>query len=213
MTFTLTVQELATAMPPPVRLMLPEPATAVSVPPQLLTAPFGVATNTLAGNVSLKATPACGSALAAGLAMVKVRVETPFGAIVDGENALAIEGGPSTWIVAVADTPVPPSVDVTLLVVLTFEPAVVPVMFTLNVQEALAPRVAPERLMALVFCVAVIVPPPQLPVKPLGVEITRPVGKTSLKPTPVSMLELGLLIVKLRLVLPPMGMLAAPNAF
>ena len=212
-TFTLTVQELATAMLPPVRLMLPEPATAVSAPPQLLTAPFGVATNTLAGNVSVKATPAWGSAFAAGLVMVKVRVETPFGPIVDGENALAIDGGASTWIVAVADPPVPPSVEVTLPVVFTFEPAVVPVTFTLNVHEALGPRLAPERLMVVVFWVAVIVPPPQLPVKPLGVEMTRPAGRPSVKPTPVSVLASGLLMVKLRLVLPPTGMLAAPNAF
>ena len=93
MTFTLTVQELATAMLPPLRLMLPEPATAVSIPPQLLTAPFGEATNTLPGNVSVKATPASGSAFAGGLVMVKVRVETPFGAMLDGLNALAIDGG------------------------------------------------------------------------------------------------------------------------
>src|SRR5215469_14803607 len=111
-------------MLPPVRLMLVPPAVAVAVPPQVLLKPFGVATNTLAGNVSVKATPACGSGLAAELLMVKVSVETPFGAIVDGLNALAIDGGPSTSIVAVADPPVPPSVEVTLLVVLVFEPAV-----------------------------------------------------------------------------------------
>lgn len=145
-TFTLTVQELATAMLPPVRLTLPEPATALSVPPQLLTAPFGLATTSLAGNVSLKATPASGSRLTAGLVMVKVRVETPVGAIVDGLNALAIDGGASTWSVAVAVPPVPPSLEVTLPVVFTFEPAVVPVTFTLNVQEELADRVAPLRL-------------------------------------------------------------------
>jgi hypothetical protein len=30
-----------------------------------------------------------------------------------------------------------------------------------------------------------MVPPPQLPVRPLGVEIMRPAGRVSLKPTPV----------------------------
>jgi hypothetical protein len=34
--------------------------------------------------------------------------------------------------------------------------------------------------------VAVIVPPPQLPVKPLGVETTKPAGNVSLKPIPPS---------------------------
>ena len=213
MTFTLAVQELAIAMLPPVRLMLPEPATAVSVPPQLLTAPFGVATNTLAGKVSVKATPAWGSAFAAGLVMVKVRVETPFGPIVNGENALANDGGPSTWMVAIADPPVPPCVDVTLVVVLTFEPAIVPVTFTLKVQELFAARVPPLRLITPVPCVAVIVPPPQEPVNPLGVETTKPEGNVSLNATPVNPLPvLGFWMVKLRLVDPFRGMLAAPNA-
>jgi len=211
-TFTLTVQELATAMLPPLRLMLPEPATAVSVPPQLLTAPFGVATNTLPGSVSLNATPNWESGFPAGLVIVKVRVETPFGAIVEGLNALAIDGGASTWIVAVAVPPVPPCVEVTLLVVFTFEPAVVPVTFTLNVQEEFTDRVAPLRLTTPVPCVAVIVPPPQDPVSPLGVETTKPEGNVSLNPMPVNPLPvLGFCIVKLRLVDPLTGMLAAPK--
>src|SRR5215469_14220047 len=199
-------------MLPPLRLMLAEPATAVSVPPQLLTAPFGEATNTLPGNVSLKATPASGSGFPAGLVIVKVRVETPFGAIVEGLNALAIDGGASTWIVAVADPPVPPSVEVTLLVVLVFDPAVVPLTLTLNVQEEFAGRVAPLSLTIPVPCVAVIVPPPQDPVSPLGVETTKPEGNGSLNPMPVNPLPVfGFCIVKLRLVDPPNGMLAAPN--
>jgi hypothetical protein len=211
-TFTLTVQELATAMLPPVRLMLVPPAVAAAVPPQPLLKPFGMATTTLAGNESLKATPAKGSGLAAGLVMVKVSVETPPGAIADGLNALAIDGGPSTWMVAVAVAPVPPSLEVTLLVVFTFTPAAVPVTFTLNVQEPLAASVPPLRLTTPVPCVAVIVPPPQDPVSPLGVEITRPEGKVSLNPIPVRVLELfALLIVKLSDVLPFNGMLAVPN--
>lgn len=59
---------------------------------------------------------------------------------------------------------------------------------------------------------AVIVPPPQVPVRPLGVEITRPAGRVSLKPTPVSVVVALLFwMVKLRLVEPFNGMLAAPN--
>jgi hypothetical protein len=46
---------------------------------------------------------------------------------------------------------------------LFFTPAVVPVTFTLNVQFELAARVAPVSETVPVFCVAVIVPPPQDP--------------------------------------------------
>ena len=58
-----------------------------------------------------------------------------------------------------------------------------------------------------------IVPAPQVPVRPFGVEITRPAGNVSLKPTPVSAVVVLLFwIVKVRLVEPFSGMLAAPNA-
>jgi hypothetical protein len=62
----------------------------------------------------------------------------------------------------------------------------VPVTFTENVHEVLCASVAPVRLITLVACVAVIVPPPQLPTRPLGVETTKPAGNVSLNPTPVS---------------------------
>ena len=62
----------------------------------------------------------------------------------------------------------------------------VPVTFTENVHEELAARLAPDRLITFVPWVAVMVPPPQLPVSPLGVEITSPAGSVSLKPTPVN---------------------------
>ena len=101
--------------------------------------------------------------------------------------------------------------EVILLVVFTLGPAVVPVTLTLNVHDELAARVAPDRLMALVFCVAVIVPVHVL-LRPLGVEIIRPAGKVSLNPIPVSMAEtFGLLRLKLSDVLPFKGMLAAPK--
>ena len=65
-------------------------------------------------------------------------------------------------------------------------PAAIPVTFTENVQELLAAIVPPLRLITLVPAVAVIVPPPQEPVRPFGVETTKPAGSVSLKPTPVS---------------------------
>ena len=55
-----------------------------------------------------------------------------------------------------------------------------------DVHELFAAMVPPERLIVLVPAVAVIVPAPQVPVKPFGVEITRPAGNVSLNATPVS---------------------------
>src|SRR6478735_751466 len=115
-------------------------------------------------------------------------------------------------MLAEAVPPVPPSVEVTLPVVLFCVPAAMPVTLTENVHEAEAARLAPVRLMTFVACVAVMVPLPQLPVSPFGVEITRPAGRVSLNPTPVSAtVVLGLVMVKLSEVEPFNGMLVAPN--
>lgn len=70
-------------------------------------------------------------------------------------------------------------------VVLFCRPAAMPVTLTENVQEALAARVAPDRLSALPPAVAVIVPPAQDPVRPFGVETASPAGNVSLKATPL----------------------------
>src|SRR5262252_8624135 len=98
-------------MLPPVRLTLPDPAVAVAVPPQVLFRLFGVATSRLGGKLSLNATPASATALAAGLVMVTVSVDVPFRGMPRGLNALAITGGATTSILAVLlVVPVPPSV-------------------------------------------------------------------------------------------------------
>jgi hypothetical protein len=58
---------------------------------------------------------------------------------------------------------------------------------TLTLAEAVPP-VPPSfevTLPVVLFCVAVMVPPPQLPVRPFGVDTTRPAGRVSVKPTPV----------------------------
>jgi hypothetical protein len=193
----------------PVKAM-PVGAVVVSAPPH--TVDDELATVSPVGSVSVNATPFSATVLAAGLVMVKVSEVVAFTAIVVGLNALAIEGGATTLMEALAVPPVPPSVEVTLPVVLFCCPAAVPVTFTENVQEALAASVAPDRLMTFVPVVAVIVPPPQVPVKPLGVETTSPAGKVSLKPTPVSEIVLfGLLMVKLSEVDPFSGIDAAPK--
>ena len=92
-------------------------------------------------------------------------------------------------------------------------PAVVPVTLTVKVQEPLAATVAPVRLMLPDPAVAVIVPLPHEPVRPLGVATSSPLGNVSVKATPVSAAEaLLLVIVNIRLVLAFNRMLAAPNA-
>ena len=59
-----------------------------------------------------------------------------------------------------------------------------------------------------------MVPPPHEPIRPFGVEITSPVGKMSLKPTPVSVVVVLLFwMVNESEVLPFSGIEAAPNAF
>src|SRR5215468_9378592 len=100
-------------MLPPVKLMLVPAGAAAAVPPQLLVKPFGVATTSPVGSVSLNATPLCATVLAAGLVMVKVSVLVPFSGIELGLNALAILGGATTVSVSVAVLPVPPSFELT----------------------------------------------------------------------------------------------------
>jgi hypothetical protein len=110
--------------------------------------------------------------------------------------------------------PFPPSVDVTALVMLFFCPADVAVTFTLNVHDAFAANVAPDKLTLLDPATAVIVPPPQLPVSPLGVDTTRPAGSVSVKPTPDSaVVAFGFVSVKVKLVLPFTCTALAPKLF
>src|ERR1043166_26631 len=191
---------------------IPVGAVVVSVPPQTLEVPF--ATVNPVGSVSVNATPVSESTLAAGLMMVNVSEVVAFNAIVEGLNALAMDGGASTWTVAVAVLPVPPSVEVTAPVVLTCAPAAVPVTFTENVQLLFTAIVPPVRLIEFEPAVAVIVPVPQVPVRPFGVETTKPAGSVSVNATPVSpTVRFGFVMVKLKLVEPFSGMLAAPKAF
>src|SRR5436853_251649 len=73
-TFTLKVHVPFAGRVAPVRLIVPEPAVAVMVPPPHVPAsPFGVATTSPAGRLSVKPTPV--SAVPAfGLARLKVRL-------------------------------------------------------------------------------------------------------------------------------------------
>jgi hypothetical protein len=124
-----------------------------------------------------------------------------------------ITGGEVTVMEALDVLPGPLSVAVTVTE-LFFTPPVVPVTFTLKVQEVVLARVAPERLTLPEPATAVMVPPPQEPVRPFGVETTRPAGRVSVNATPVSeVVVFGLSMVKLSEVLPFTGMEAAPNTF
>jgi hypothetical protein len=182
-TVTLNWHWLFTAIVPPVSV-IPVGAVAVSVPPQ--TVAEALATVRPVGSVSVNATPVRATVLAAGLVIVNVSEVVAFSAMLLGLKTLAIDGGATKLIEAEAVPPVPPSVEVTLPVMLFCVPAAIPVTFTENVQEALAAIVPPLRLITFVPAVAVIVPPPQEPVRPFGVEITNPEGSVSLKATPVS---------------------------
>ena len=76
--------------------------------------------------------------------------------------------------------------DETALVVLFFEPTVVPVTVTLKVHEVFAASDPPEK--EIVLGAVVVSEPPQIAVGPLFA-IVRPAGKTSLKLIPLSELN------------------------
>ena len=213
-TLTEKMQEPPGTNVPPARLTEPDAAVAVTVPlPQVPVRPLGVDTTRPAGKVSVKATP-LSDELALGLVTVKLRLVVPPIGILAAPNNLLMVGalGELTITLAEAVPPVPPSVELTVPVVLFLVPAVVPVTFTEKVQEPLAANVPPARLTEPDAAVAVMVPPPQVPERPVGVDTTRPAGKESVNATPLSdALALGLVTVKLRLVLPPAAMCAAPN--
>lgn len=129
-------------------------------------------------------------------------------------NDLLMVGTAITLIEAEAVPPLWHSFAVMAPVLLFFVPALVPVTFTEKVQEAPGVSVAPDRLIVLVFLVAVMVPPSHVPVRPFGFETARPDGKLSLNEMPVSdIVVFGLVIVKLSEVEPPTRMLAAPKTF
>jgi hypothetical protein len=213
-TFKEIAQLAPVASEPPLNETIVLPATAVAVPAQLFVNAGVGATAKPDGSASESAKPDSLTVFAAGFVMVKVKLVVPLSAMLGAPKASAIEGGAATAIVAEALPPVPPSVDATLPVVLIGAPAAVPVTFSENVHEVFAARLAPFRLIELVAWVALIVPPPQAPDRPFGVEMIRPAGRVSLKPTPVSpiVLPAGLAIVKLTVADPFSGMLAALRA-
>jgi hypothetical protein len=180
-------------------------------PPQEPVSPSGVATANPAGKVSVKPIPVSISGFAAGLATVKVKVVVPPTGIDADPKLLAITGGSSTATVAVAVLPIP-MLEVTVTE-LFLVPTVTPVTFTEKVQLDPAARVAPARLTVEDPAVAVMVPPPHVPVSPFPGDVTlKPDGKVSVKAMLVRLpCAFGFRTVKLRLVVPPNGTEAAPK--
>jgi hypothetical protein len=119
LTLTLTVQELFGAIVPPVRLNWFE-AGVVTVPPHVLMTLGGVAIGTF--KEAMTATPCSATEFPAGLVIVRVAAEIPFGATDGGLKAAEIVGGLTLFTtVRVAELlvePVPPLVDETAPVVL-----------------------------------------------------------------------------------------------
>jgi hypothetical protein len=90
----------------------------------------------------------------------------------------------------------------------------VPITFTVKVHELPGVKAAPDRLTLVEPLAAVIVPPPHVPVKPLGDETVSPDGIVSVKPIPLSDKPLlGFDNVNVRVVFPFSATLAPPNAF
>jgi hypothetical protein len=121
-------------------------------------------------------------------------------------------GGGTTVRLALDVFPVPPFVELSVTR-LFFDPAVVPVTFTLKVQEDPAATGPPDRVTLPLPGTAVIVPPPHEPVSPFGVATDKPDGRLSVNAASVSVTAAiaGWVIVKLRLVVPLNGILAAPK--
>jgi hypothetical protein len=90
-TSTVTWQLPLAGMLPPLRLTLPPPATAVTVPPQLFVVPGGVSFTTPPGYVSVNPTPVS-PVPAFGFAIVIVSVDVPPDAIVAGLNTFVTVG-------------------------------------------------------------------------------------------------------------------------
>jgi hypothetical protein len=214
LTLTLSVQEPLAASEPPLKLTLVAAGFAVNVPPQPVLVAIGVAsTSTPAGKLSLNEMPLSDS-LPLGLLIVKVSVEVSPTLIGVGEKALLKFGGVPTVSVAVPVLPVPPLVEVTLPVVLTFAPAVVAVTLTVTVQVPLAAIVPPEKLTDVLPAAGAKVGAPQPEVEALGVAATcNPAGNVSVKATPVRELPVfELVMVKVSVLTPPTAIAFGENA-
>jgi len=160
------------------------PGVAVAVPLQVVVKPLDDDTTIPSGKLSVKATPARATVLAAGLVRVNVREVDPFSGILAAPNTLAMVGGAATYKVAEAVPPVPPSFEAMVLVTLFLVPAVVPTTFTVILQSVSAATVPPDRLTKPLFGVATAEPPQPSKIS-LGEATTTPYGRVSEKARPL----------------------------
>lgn len=193
-------------------MVLPPPVAEMVPPPHDPNSPGGVEMTSPDGRLSVKPTPL--NDVVFGFWTVKLNEVMPFTGMIVVPNEIVTVGGGSTFRLAEAVLPGPALVDVTVPVVFVRSPPMVPLTVTLNVQELLTPIVAPESVTLLEPAVAVMVPPPQVPFKPLGVARISPGGNESLKPTPVSaaVFAAGFVMVNMSEVVPLMPIFSAPNA-
>ena len=193
---------------------MPDPATAVTEPLQVLDTPLGVPTTSPEGRLSMNVIVVRLPGLAAGFEIVNVTVVVPPTAMEEAPNALLITGAVNTLRVAVLlVAPVPPSVDVIAPVVLAFAPALVPITCTVTVQEPPAAIVPPLNVSVVSPGLGANVPP-QVVLAPVGESTCNPEGSTSVNDTPVRAVpELGLLIVNVNIEkVPLIKMLPGLNA-
>src|SRR5579859_3613914 len=205
---------LAAGSVPPVKVIVAEPAVAVTVPPQLLLRPLGVATTRPAGRLSVKAIPVRFT-LAFELVRVKPTAAVPFSATAfTPKNDLLMVGGAATVNVADAVPPVPPFVELTGPVVFVYTPPTALVTLAVTVHELFTGMLPPVRETLADPAVAVAVPP-QVLLSPLGVATTRLAGKVSVKATPFSATPFaaGLVMVTVKLLVPFNGMPVGLKAF
>jgi len=158
----------------------------------------------------MNVTPVSATVFATGLVMVNVMTEVPFTAIGFVPNDLTMDGGATTVVDALAVLPVPPFAEETLPVVLFLSPAVIPVTVTLNVQLPFAAIEPPVR--AIVFGAVTVNVPPHCAL--VALVTVKPAGRVSVKATFVrAVLVFGFVMVKLKVVVPFNGIVAAPNDF
>src|SRR5262249_39838030 len=161
------------------RVITPDPAVAVTDPPQVLLSPLGVPTTKPEGRLSVKSSPVSPVKLF-GLLILNVSVVVPFNGMLAAPNSFVIVGGLATVRLAEEVLPLPPSVDVIADVVFVYCPGAAPVTVTVNMQSVVALTVAPVQVI-LVGAVSVTVPP-QTVAEAFGT--VSPVGNVSVKPIP-----------------------------
>ena len=165
---------LPAVMVPPLRLMDPVPAVAVTVPPAVFAILAGSATTKPAGKLLLNAS-AVASAVLFELSMVKVSVTVSPCAIGSVANALLNPGGGLTRRVALA-VPLLPRLEVRSPVMLVKSPELLAVTSTESVAVLPAVIVPAVRLIESDPAVAVMVPPAVFATL-AGFAITRPAGR------------------------------------